>query len=257
MMRKAALVLVLAVLLIGPGVFAQDVSQLVNPGFEPPYIRHGGASEVEVAHGWAPAWLEGDDRFCRAPCHRPEFKPEQQIAQDGTAQRWFSTFSRQFGTIYQNVSVEQGAWYELTCNVYAISEPNGQMGAFVGINPWGSGVFSRHMVWGREQVGDQGWIYREWVPVSVRAQAWSKNITVALAGNNAYATKNNAVYWDNCMIQKVDVGAQPTYTPLPTHTPYPTPLPCPTFAPNGGCDYDRIRSDVATVVADREPVRWP
>ena len=62
---------------------------------------------------------------------------------------------------------------------------------------------------------------------------------------------------DDARLVRVDV-ANPTPEPLPTYTPYPTLEPCPTCVPgSGACDYARIKADVATVVAGREPVRWP
>jgi len=257
MLKKTwPLVLILLALLALPMLVAGQAHDgvLVNPGFEEGFtVRE--ASEVEVAIGWEYSYLSGDDRQCRQPCHRPEFKSEQQIVSQGKySQRWFTTFSRQFAAIHQQIDVQAGQWYEFSCDVYAISEPDGQQAVFAGANPWGSGVFDRTMVWGQQQPWAS---YRKWNRVSVTFQAWGNRVRVAVGSNNNYATKNNAAYIDNCVIRRVDIGAQPT--PAPTWTPYPTPLPCPTCAPNGGgeCDYGRIRSDVATVVAEREPVRWP
>ena len=275
------------------GVLAPNDPVLVNPGFEGNFTFRN-APEVEVAAGWEPAWIQGDDRQCREPCHRPEYKPERTIKVQGeTSQRWFTTFSRQFAAVFQRVDVEPGQWYEFSCDVYAISEPNGQMGAFVGINPWGGDAFHRTMIWGQEQVAPGGgWIYRQWTRVSVTAQAWSNRITVACGGSNSFATHNNAVYWDNCSIRRVDAksGSSPTQAPLPTYTPYPTytpqapcptcptvtpcpeqpacptetpcppPNPCPTCAPGTGCacpSLDEIRAAVETVVSERPPVVWP
>jgi len=245
------IVCTLCAMLIVAGVTAQSET-LVNGGFDGPFTIRG-AGEVVVAEGWDPAWLQGDDRQCREPCFRPEYKPEEQIAVSGKSQRWFTTFARQFAAIYQRVNVQQGQWYEFSCDVYNISEPNGRMEVFVGINPWGADVFHRSMVWGKGYVSP----YRTWTRVSVVAQAWGDRITVACGGNNDWPTQNNAAYWDNCSIRRVEgTGAQPTYTPYPTYT-APAVTPCPTGAPGTGCDYARIKDDVATVVAGREPVAWP
>jgi len=122
--------------------------------------------------------------------------------------------------------------------VYVISEPDGQNAAFVGINPWNSGVFDRTMLWGQQQPWGQ---YRQWHRVSVTAQAWGDKMRVAIGSNNNWATKNNAVYVDNCTIRRVDLGS---VTPQPTYTPYPTPEPCPTCIPGETCDYGVIRGIV-------------
>ena len=273
-------VLVLAICLLPAsgmalGMLSPAAPVLANPGFEEGFTVRG-APEVEIAVGWEPAWITGDDRQCREPCYRPEYKPEQQIVTQGQySQRWFTTFARQFAAIYQRVDVQAGQWYEFSCDLYAISEPDGQMGAFVGINPWGGDPFHRTMIWGQENVAPGGgWLYRQWTRVSVTARAWSNRITVVCGGNNNWPTKNNAAYWDNCSIRRVDAPGSgqtpmPTYTPYPTYTPQPpcptitpcpTQVPCPTCEPGAGGDcpsIDEIRAAVETVVADRPPVRWP
>ena len=232
---------------------------LVNPGFEEGFtVRE--APEVEVAIGWDYAYLSGDDRQCRHPCYRPEAKPERIIVSQGSAsQRWFSTFARHFWVLHQgDIRVPSGAWVEFSCDVQArTSTPPGDLGIFVGIQPWNGNVFDRTMVWGKEQVGSSGWIYNEWVRVSVTAQAYGDKVRVAIGSNPRWAVRENTAYVDNCELRIISGPVAPT--PAPTWTPYPTVTPCPTCAPNGGggCDYARIRSDVATVVAEREPVRWP
>jgi len=219
-------------------------SVLVNGDFEQGCTNRDGAPEVCIAVGWDYAWLP-TDRWCPSPCKRPEFTIEKIIIYDGEmAQRWFATFASSFGVIHQSVAVEAGQWYEFACQVYVISEPDGQNAAFVGINPWNSGVFDRTMLWGQQQPWGQ---YRQWHRVSVTAQAWGDKVRVAVGSNNNWATKNNAVYVDNCTIRRVDVGS---VTPQPTYTPYPTPELCPTCTPGDECDYERIKSDVATVIAE-------
>ena len=245
--KKAAVVLALALLILLLAVQGHaQAPVLVNGDFEGAFTPRG-AGEVVVAEGWDPAWVQGDGRQCRAPCYRPEYQPETEIVEQGKSQRWFTTFARQFAAIYQRVNVRQGQWYEFSCAVYNISEPDGRMEVFVGINPWGGDPFHRTIIWG------QGYVkpYREWARVSVMAQAWGDTITVAAGANNSFATKNNAAYWDNCTIQHVG-GPVPSPTWMPT--PFPTTTPCPTCAPGGSCP---TIQEIATVVADRPPVRWP
>ena len=198
---------------------------LQNGNFDGPFtVRE--AQEVEVAQGWEYSYMSGDDRWCRAPCYRPEYKPEQQIAVGGTSQRWFTTYARQFGTIHQVVPVTSGEWYTFACDVYAISEPDGQLAALVGINPWGVGVFDRTMIWGEQQPWAS---YRQWHRLSVTARAYGGQIRVAVGGNNAYPTKNNAVYVDNCTLTLADIGGECPECPE-----------CPTCPPGEGCDYQAI-----------------
>jgi hypothetical protein len=108
------------------------------------------------------------------------------------------------------------------------------------------------MVWGKEQVGESGWIYNEWVRVSVTAQAFGDKIRVAVGSNPRWAVRENTAYVDNCTIRRVSIG---DVTPQPT-VPCPTPQPCPTCPANGECSCASVE-DVATIVAGREPVVWP
>lgn len=225
---------------------------IVNADFEQG-VTEREAPEVRVAIGWDYDYLP-EGRWCEYPCKRPEFTEEDDIVFQGNySQRWFATFARSFGTISQRVDVEAGQWYEFSCQVYAISEPDGQQAAFVGIQPWGGGVFERVMLWGEQQPWGS---YREWNRVSVTAQAFGNRIRVAVGSNNNWATHNNAMYVDSCEIRKVDI-AGPTSTPYPTLTPCPTPQPCPTCIPGSGCSCTAIQEIVETVVAGRDPVRWP
>jgi hypothetical protein len=231
---KRATVAVVAVLfalsvLLTVKTAAQNDSLLVNAGFDEGFtVRE--SQEVTVAVGWDYSYLSGDDRWCRAPCYRPEYKPESEIAVSGTSQRWFVTFARQFGTIHQSVQVEPGAWYKFSCQVYAISEPDGQQAVMVGANPWGAGVYDRTMLWGQQQPWGA---YREWHEVNVTFQAFGNNARVAVGSNNNYPTKNNAAYVDSCRLERLDGPG-----------PGPTPEPCPTHTPGGECDYERIRAIV-------------
>lgn len=204
---------------------AQDVPILTNPSFEDGFTQRE-AGEVVVANGWDYDYLRGDDRWCRSPCARPEFKPEPEhpnvpdpkVYHGEASQRWFSTFSRHFGVIHQQIDAVPGQWYEFSCDMYAISEPDGDLSTFVGIQPWGAGVFERTMVWGQESRR----VYYEWVRVSVTAQAFGDKIRVAAASNNQWASKGNTVYADACSIRQV------------TNTSPQTPQPCPTCTPGGG-----------------------
>lgn len=199
---------------------------LSNANFEDGFtVRE--AQEVEVAVGWDYSYMSGDDRWCPAPCYRPEHKPETEIVVEGTSQRWFTTFARQFGTIHQQVDVEEGEWYKFSCQVYAVSEPDGQLAVMVGANPWGAGPFDRTMLWGQQQPWGQ---YRQWHEASVTFQAFGDRVRVAVGANNNYPTKNNAIYVDNCRLERAGFG------------PSPTPQPCPTCVPGGGCSCADVRA---------------
>ena len=71
--------------------------------------------------------------------------------------------------IYQEVQVEQGGWYTFTAWARVESAPAGEMAAYVGIQPWGGGLFERQMIWGKETQ-----TLREWArtPHAMFAEAW-------------------------------------------------------------------------------------
>ena len=211
---------------------------LVNPNFEDGFSERE-ASEVVVANGWDYAYLKDNDPRCPDPCMRPEFKPERQITQSGTSQRWFSTFARHFAAIYQYGEVEAGHWYTFGAWGFAVSEPPGQLGIFCGANPWGADVFHRTTIWGKEQPLDS---YRRWYFLSVTFQAFGNKVAVALGSNNKFPTHNNTVFWDNAIFYPAE-GIQPAPQPEPD--------------PEGSVDYGKIRTIITTAIAEREPVRWP
>lgn len=211
---------------------------LVNPNFEDGFSARE-APEVVVANGWDYSYLSGDDPRCPAPCARPEFKPESPISRQGTSQRWFSTFSRHFAAVHQDVEVEEGHWYRFGAWGYAISEPTGQLGIFCGANPWGGDVFHRTMIWGKEQPLDS---YREWFFLHVVFQAFGNKVRVALGSNNRFPTKNNTVYWDSCEFWKEGLIE---------------PEPPPTPGPGGDLDYATIRAIVREELETRRPALYP
>jgi len=225
---------------------AQSGPILQNPNFDQAFtVRE--AQEVEVAQGWDYSYMSGDDRWCRAPCYRPGFKPETQIVVSGKSQRWFTTFARHYAAIHQSVNVEAGAWYRFSCQVYAISEPDGQLAVRVGANPWNAGVFDHTMIWGQQQPWGQ---YRKWHEAEVVFQAWGDRVRVAVGSVPNYPVKNNAAYVDQCQIERVEIGDCPDCPECEDCEDCP---PC-----NGGeCDENAIAQAVVDALRDWfESVRW-
>lgn len=215
---------------------------LDNPGFEDGFHTHDGIGELVVADQWNPWWTG----------RRPEFKPESLDVGSGRvhsgfyAQKSFVTFGVHDGGMYQRISTMPGQWYEFSAYVWNWSssldypdESNkpGKGSSLVGINPWGSEwPLHRTTVWGQESLEQ----YDSWVKVSVVAQAWSDHIVVFLRGCNEWPVKHNDWYWDDVSIQEY------------SHT-----IPIPTAIPGEFPSLLEIQNVVETVVADREPVRWP
>jgi len=237
----AVILIVLAVVWAYIVVRAQE-QLLVNPSFEGGWHVQG-ASELVLPDGWTLEYRDGSHPWCPSPCNRPEVKPNQEFVVDGKySMRTFTTFSRGLYVIWQEIQVDPGSWWTFSCKTRIDSNPPGELAAYVGIQPWGGGVFDRQMIWGRETQ-----LQYEWQTVKVTAQAFGGKIKVAMGGNNKWATKGNTLWWDACSLVRAE-GPAPDPTPLPTYTPYPTPAPCPTCTPGDGCGCADIRSIVGEEV---------
>ena len=280
--------LFIALFLIGIGITgieaprllaAQGAPALENPGFEGEFYHSGGVGELEIGAGWH-EWYDHDQV-------RPEYKPERvgigrgRVHAGQAAQKWFTTYAAHDAGVYQEVSgVVPGTWYTFSAWGYQWSsskdnpdrsENAGKCSVLAGINPWGdTNALYRTTVWGAEALA----VYNQWTQVEVTAQAWSDKIVVVVRQVCEWPVKHNDAYLDDAALVPAHLGGAtpaplPTYTPYmpyPTYTPYATFTPaatfaCPTAAPGVGVDYDeverRVRAAVETVVAGREPVRWP
>ena len=241
--RWAFVLMVLVPLaLVSAVALAQPQPGLINPSFEGGWHEQG-AGELVIPNGWTLEYRDGNHPWCEPPCNRPEVKPNEEFVTDGRYSiRSFTTFSRGLYGIWQEVAVPPGSWWTFACDTRIDSNPPGELAAFVGIQPWGAGLFERQMVWGKETQ-----VQLEWRTVSVTAQAFGPRIRVVMGANNKWPTRGNTIWWDACELRPADPsGAQPTATPRPTYTPYPTPEPCPTCTPGGACDYGIIRGIVRT-----------
>jgi len=228
---------------------------LINPGFEGGFYESGGVGELVVGKSWQ-VWYDSSQ-------HRPEFKPETRSTGRGRvrsgeyAQKLFTTFASHDAGIYQEIyGVEPGQWYSFSAWGYQwsseqdnpdASAKDGKCSVLVGINPWGdANPRARTTVWGKEALQ----VYNEWVQVDVTAQAWSEKIVVAVRQVCEWPVRHNDAYLDDAHVEPAGDLTGPTLTPLPTRA-------CPTAEPGAGVDYERVREIVQTVVAEREPVRWP
>lgn len=195
---------------------------LQNPSFENGWREVGSDKIVLPAHWWA-EYLEGGD-----PWYRPEIKPNQEFVTDGSLSiRAFQPeHSQGFFGIWQEVDAEPGQWYKFSVDVRVESKPPGELAAFVGIQPWGAGIFERHMIWGKET---QTQI--EWQRVEVIAQAFGSKVRVAMGATSKWATRNNTTWWDNAHMElfECEEGTEPPDPPDP---------------PVGDVDYDLIRQIV-------------
>jgi len=228
-----------------------DAEMLSNPGFEGGFYLSGGVGELEVGKSWQ-VWYDP-----ASPHKRPEYKPEQvgvgkgRVRSGQAAQKLFTTFASHDAGIYQEIyGAVPGQWYRFSAWAYQWSSEqdnpdssikDGKCSVLVGINPWGdANPRARTTVWGKEALQ----AYNQWVQVDATAQAWSDKITVAVRQVCEWPVRHNDGYLDDAHLELATVGTGPTRV-------------CPTAEPGAGIDYDRMREIVETVVAERDPVRWP
>jgi hypothetical protein len=229
---------------------------LLDPGFEGTFIQRG-APEVMVAASWN-EWYNSGGQL-----HRPEFKAEKlgqgasRVWSGEQAQKTFTTYALHDGGVWQIVNgLQENHWYRFQCMVWNWSSqednPNvssnpGKGSSLVGVNPWGNAWPNHYTtIWGKAALEE----YDQWVSVSVLFQAWSPKAALLTRGIQEYPVKHGDWYWDGCSLIGVDIGCPPTSTP-PPHTPVPT-SECRECA-----GLDDIVSAMETVVASRDPVKWP
>ena len=198
-----------------------EESMLKNPSFEGGWHEQG-ANQLVLPDEWSVEYLEGAN-----PWHRPEIKPNEEFATDGrySIRAFAPEHSRTFFGIGQEVDAEPGQWYRFSADVRLESKPDGRLAGFVGIQPWGAGIFQRQMVWGKETQAQV-----TWQRIEVITQAFGGKIRVSMAATNDFATRNNTTWWDNAKLEKWECEGG---TPEPPEPPDPP-------QPGDPVDYDRI-----------------
>lgn len=224
---------------------------LANPNFEEGFSERG-APELLVANSWT-WWAVEQNEW-----HRPEYKAETReigsgrVYEGSSAQKTFVTYAKHDGGLTQTVQgLEIGEWYTFSCHVYnwcsAQDNPDQSVGgkcqSMVGVNPWGNAwPADWTTIWGKAELNN----YNKWVDVQVTFEAWSPKAAVFIRGLGEWPIKHLDWYWDACSF---GLTQGPSVTPVPTPTSVPPVGVCP--------DGVAIRSIVETVVAERDPVRWP
>jgi len=215
-------------------------NMLHNPSFEAGWHPQDEKGILMLPDGWTAQYQEGND-----PYKRPEIKPNEEFSTDGrfSIRAFPPAHSRAFYGICQEVEVEAGAWYKFSADVRIESNPPGRNAAFVGIQPWGAGIFERQMIWGEETQ-----VTLEWERICVIAQAFGGKIRVVMGATNEWGTTNNTAWFDNAALEKWTCDGEVPPVDPPVDPPEP-----------GECevDYGRFRAIVRDEIENRSPVRWP
>jgi hypothetical protein len=222
----------------------EEDDMLQNPSFEEGWYSQTPDGILVLPEHWRAEYQEGD-----APYKRPEIKPNEEFVTDGrmSIRAFPPAHSRGYYGIWQEIEAVPGQWYKFSADVRLESDPDGRLAGFVGIQPWGAGIFERQMIWGQETQTEL-----EFQRVEVIAQAFGGKIRVVMGAHNEFATRNNTTWWDNARLEiwECDGGTEPE--PPDPEPPEP-----------GECPYDedrlvnRIDELVQDAIAARDPVVWP
>jgi hypothetical protein len=239
--RARVFVLACALLLWGSGTLlvpnasAQAPNLLRNPGFEVPYYTIPGKENCRIAEPWVWWYVEGAPEqvsrgYLLAPEYKPAFRqdaPGNRVRNGERAQQYFHSWGNFQAGLWQQVTgVTVGS--RLRFSIWAMTwscdrEGKGNcagatsgdpstMHLRIGIDPTGgSDVFSKAIVWSREENA-----YDAWIEMQAEATARADKVTVFVYAYPEYRSQDNNVYLDDASL--VALGAAPTDTPRATNT---------------------------------------
>ena len=248
----------LTLTMLGPAAgAAQGANLLRNPGFEGTYSTwwDGNTPYVtaQMAPDWNPWWVRQSASDPSWKNRMPEWKPAapftNRIRSGSNAQQYFTFYGTHIAGVWQRVAVTPGTplrfsiWMMIWSSGQddpAVSNPDGEVDAWVGIDPTGgTDPLSATVVWSASQRR-----YDQWFQMSVQATASSNNVTVFVRTAPTFPVKHNDVYLDDAEL--VAVGAQPS-TATPTSEQFQTATPT-TVAPTQPGEPSPTASPTATPI---------
>ncbi len=192
---------------------------LYNSDFETGFCLWRGSSDLNVAMGWTPWWMEqtGDDPAWRN--RRPEFKPatlnldSSRIRKGVSAQQYSTFWGTHVAGLWQQVVVKPGALYRFSVWGHAWSsegdaaQPSNNptnVHMSVGIDPLGGGdPQGRSVIWSEDQNAIDDWRH-----FRVEARAESDVITVFIRSAPEWPKKHQVVFWDESSLDLLEDGAE-------------------------------------------------
>lgn len=198
-------------------VQSQEGNLLTNPGFEDGFYYWNGISELHLAEGWVPWWIENPEH---TPTYfRPEYKQAravefpQRVRSGNSAQQWFKLHSSFYAGIYQQVSgVVPGQpyrfslfaqiWSSIEDNPSDVSTAPANPHLQIGIDPTGNiDPFSVDIIWSHEASMDQ--VVDDWSQLVVEASARESTVTVFVRTRPDFANKHNNIFLDDASLESV------------------------------------------------------
>jgi hypothetical protein len=179
-----------------------------NADFDPPFTVRDGQSEIKVAEGWDPWWVQGSGE--PGILVRPEFCQWQGY------QKVFSTFATHRGGLYQQVMCEPGDILTLTAHTYFTSEKAG-IALVAGLDPYGGiDPLSDSVVWGewKGETSDPQQPAHEPFNLTVAVEAQGGTVTIFLRSENLWKGKDASAFWDYVVLEAEREG-EPVPEPPP------------------------------------------
>lgn len=195
---------------------------LTNPGFEGNYYAWRGLSEIMVAQGWVPYWVErratDEEWRNRRPAYRAATVATEAIhVRSGqSAQQYFTDWSTHTAGLFQQVAATAGqrlrfkvyghAWSTNEDNLDSSIQP-GNVRMKIGIDPaGGTNPFAATVVWSTERM-----VYDRYDDgFTVDAAALGATVTVFLFSAPEWPKKHNSVYWDEASLEVVGEAPAPS-----------------------------------------------
>ena len=193
-----------------------------NPGFEGEYYAWRGLSEVMVAQGWTPYWVErrptDEEWRNRRPVYRAATVAADSIhVRSGqSAQQYLTNWATHTAGLFQQVTVTPGqslrfkiyghAWSSNEDNPGVSIQP-GNVRMKIGLDPTGGvNPFAAAVVWSAERM-----VYDRYDDgFTVEAVAQGATVTAFLYSAPEWPKKHNNIYWDEASLEVIGGATAPT-----------------------------------------------
>jgi hypothetical protein len=195
---------------------------LTNPGFEGEYYAWHGLSDIMVAQGWVPYWIErrstDEEWRNRRPVYRAATVAAEaiHIRSGRSAQGYLTNWATHTAGLLQQITVTAGqrlrfkayghAWSSNEDNPESSIQP-GNVRMKIGIDPTGgANPLSATVVWSPERT-----VYDRYDDgFTVEAAAQGTAVTVFLFSAPEWPKKHNNVYWDEASLEAIAGAPAPS-----------------------------------------------
>jgi hypothetical protein len=187
---------------------------IYQTSFEEGFYKYNGISEMRIANGWSPVYVDDP-----SPDHkRPEFAIKDknighpEVRTGRFAQNWFMVHSRYDAAIYKQFTVTPGTLVKVSAWCMGVSNPQSGFGMTVGVDPNGGGGkdFTPYMYYGpwwstyMSEYKD-----RVWKHLTQEAYVGESGVfTVFLRAKSDFAKEHAGCHWDDILVEADEEAPQ-------------------------------------------------